>query len=166
MLVWAVLRNNTGTQRFLWKVLIVAAIAMTLAAMLSLAGVPLILSVLKFKIIARERPDLAFKAYAAAAMCLVPIVAWAGVRLSGQWRWWGYAFAPLALSLMVLAHNRAAIAGFLAMAVMAVTLLALGRHKHTKILSASALAVVIGAIAWVRTKELGEPSLKGLFAPE
>ena len=165
MTVWAALTPHDDANRLLWKTLVVASLGLVLAAVLALNGVPMIVSVLKGHIIVYERPIFAFKAFGAATMCLIPAVTWAGRKLDGKWRWAGYAFAPLALAVMILTFNRSALAGFLAMAITGVLLLAAAKRRHAKALVAAALAGALGIVAWVRTKELGEPSIAGNYLP-
>lgn len=165
-IIWAVLSVHRETHQLLWKALLITAIAVTVAAILSLNGVPYILSAFKFKLVAHENPTAAFKAYAAAAMCMSPAIAWTGRRLGGKWRWWGYAFAPMALVVIIQTHNRSALVGFLAMALIGAGVLAMTRRKHTKSLIALGIAIVASGIAWVRTQESWRPAVEGTFAPE
>lgn len=164
--IGSVLHNQNNAQRLLWKMLIVAGIILAALAVLSLNGVPMIVSVLKGKMLISERPNLAFKAFGASAMCMIPVMAWAGRKLDGNWRWAGYAFTPIALTIIIMTENRAALAGFLAMAITGVILLAIAKRRHVKALLASALATGIGIIAWIRAHELGTQAIEGLYLPE
>ena len=152
--IWAVVIEHEETHRLLLKTLIITALVCAGLALLSFAGVPYILSALKGVKLSLEFPSTGFKAFAASAMCLTPIVAWAGRRLDGVWRWWGYAFAPMALAVMFLTYNRSAIAGLIAMAIVGTVLLALAKRRHTKALIATALAAPVGIIAWVANREI------------
>ena len=142
------------THRTLWKWLISISTTLTiLTIMLVLNSQYPIFTPIK-NILEFDNPRIAFKAFAAAAMCLIPVVVWAGRRLDGPWRWWAYLFAPLTLTVMVQTHNRSALAGFLAMTVVGVFLLTLAQRKHAKALLATTLAGVSGIVAWVTTKEI------------
>ena len=153
VVLWAALVEHEETHRLLWKTLVVAAVAFAGLTVLSLVGVPHVLSLMKAQMLVSERPTMSFKAYATSTMCLIPVVILAGRRLNGAWRWWGYAFVPLALGVMILTYNRSALAGFLAMAVAGVLLLALTRRSHAKLLIGSAFALVVAVVSWVTTRE-------------
>jgi len=165
-MIWAALRVHVETHPLMIKTLVVAASIFTIAAVLSLNGVPLILSALKFKLLARENPIDAFKAYGAAAMCMAPAVIWAGRKLGGSWKWWGYAFAPMALAVAVGTQNRSAIVSFVAMSLVVIGVVAISRRKYTKRLSALGLSIVAGGIAWVYAENKWRPLTEGSYAPE
>lgn len=154
--VWAALRRHDETHAFFLKTVIVAALVLSVLPLLALNSVPGVISLLKGQYIAFERPIFAFKAYAAAAMCLIPVVVWAGRRLDGAWRWWGYGFPPLVLALMVQTHNRSALAGFLAMCLAGIFALALAKRKHAKALFATFIAGGVGLIVWIANKETSQ----------
>ena len=165
-MIWATLSTYKNEQKLLWKALIVAALTMALLATLSLFGVPMIASILTAQNHEGAAPTTnVFKAFGATVVCLIPAVAWAGRKLDGSWRWAGYAFAPLALAVMVLTLNRSALAGFLAMAVTGALLLAFAKRRHVKMLLGAGIAAVLGIIAWVRTKKLGELPIEGTYLP-
>jgi len=153
VVLWAALVEHEETHRLLWKTLIVAAIAFVGLTALSLIGVPYILSLMKADMLVSERPTMSFKAYATSTMCLIPAVIFAGRRLNGAWRWWGYAFVPLALAVMVLTYNRSALAGFLAIAIAGVVLLALTRRSHARLMIGSTLALIVAVVSWVTIRE-------------
>lgn len=174
MTVWAALASHDDAKRLMWKILVVTSLGLALAAFLALNGVPMIVSILKGHIIESERPIFAFKAFSTSAMCLIPAVALAGRKLDGNWRWAGYAFAPLALALMILTLNRSGLAGFMAMAITGVVLLAVTKRHHVKALLSTAVAIVFGIVAWVSTREwlvikeheqLGIIPIKGTYLP-
>lgn len=164
VIIWATLSEHPQSHRLLWKSLILSALMISGVVTLSVLGSPYLGPLSKYgmprlgqllggQLGSEVRPDMQFKAFAAAAMCLIPVVAWAGQRLGGSWRWWGYAYAPVALAVMVLTYNRAAMAGFMAMAMAGIVLLVLTKHRHAKALLVSALAAIAGAIAWISTRE-------------
>lgn len=154
VLLWAALKANEDTHELLWKVLIVSAIIGTSAALLSLIGVPGILSVMKLNFGIVEIPPLAFKAFAASALSSIPIVIWAGRRLGRNWRFWAYAHAPLAVSVIMLTHNRAALAGLLAMIGIFIISIVHAKHRHTNILLVLGSGAGVAIMAWVRSDRL------------
>lgn len=153
VVLWATLVEREETHRLLWKALIVAAIVFAGLTVLSLTGVPHVLSLMRLEILVSEHPIMSLKAYATSTMCLIPAVIFAGRRLNGVWRWWGYAFVPLALTVMVLTYNRSALVGFLAMAIAGVVLLALTRRSHARLLIGSTLALIVAVVSWVTIRE-------------
>lgn len=164
VVIWATLSEHPQSHRVLWKSLVVSALVISAVVTISVLGSPYLGPIAKYgaprlglllggQIGGDVQPNTQFKAFAAAAMCLIPVVAWAGRRLGGAWRWWGYAYAPIALAVMVLTYNRAAMAGFMAMAMAGIVLLILTKHRHAKALLVSALAATAGAIAWISTRE-------------
>jgi len=154
VVVWAVLAEHKETHRLVWRALLLSAVILTGLSVLSLLGVPVIQPLLIGKIVDPKLPHLFFKAFAATTMCLIPAVIWAGRQLGGKWRWWGYAFAPLALAVMLLTYNRSALAGLIAMTLTGILLLALAKRRHTKAMIATAIAAAGGTIAWVATREV------------
>lgn len=164
--LWSVLSAHVATQQEMLKALVLSSLILAVVAALSLNGFPVIALLLEGKLSSPERSIDAFKAFAATAMCLTPVVAWAGRRLDGKWRWLGYAFAPLALSIIVQTFNRAALAGFLAMTIVGVVLLALARKGHAKALLATALAGAGGIIFWIHTKESSAIPVQGSYLPK
>jgi O-antigen ligase len=154
ILVWAALKSHENVHELLWKTLVVSAFTCTAATLLSLLDVPLILSVMKANLRANEAPQQAFKAFAASELCLIPIVIWAGRRLGGNWRFWSYAHAPLAVSVIMLTHNRAALAGLLAMIGIVIISIVFAKHRHTKILLVLAAGAGVAIMAWVRSDRL------------
>lgn len=164
--IGSVLHNQIDTQRVLWKAIIITGLGFVILAVLSLNGVPMIAALLKGKMVTSTRPDLGFKAFGASAMCMIPVTAWAGRKLDGNWRWLGYAFTPLALVVIIMTANRAALAGFLAMAITGIVLLAVAQRRHIKALLASALAIIVSIFSWIRAHELGTLSIDGTYMPE
>ena len=61
----------------------------------------------------KHQADDAFKAYASATACLLPIVLWSGIRLGGVWRALSYLMVPGSLLFFWGSHSRAALLGLL-----------------------------------------------------
>lgn len=168
VLIWAALKSQEGVHRLLWKVLVVSAIASASASLLSLIDVPIILPVIKADFNTHKIPAASFKAFAASALCLIPIVIWAGRRLGGNWRYWAYTFAPLAISVIMLTHNRAALAGLLTMIAISVVIIVVAKHRHANILLVLAAGASIAILAWVRSVRLPlvPEHINGMYLPE
>lgn len=154
VLIWAALSAHPNIQGGMWKTLIASTVILASVAVLSLNGVPLILSALKGRVLDIEAPYQAFKAFAATAMCLIPVVVWAGRRLGGIWRWAGYAVIPLALIIMIQTSNRAALAGTVAMAVLFAARVITMRKKYVIPILVTTLGFVVAAVSWVVFNEI------------
>lgn len=168
VLIWAALKSQENIHRILWKVLVVAAIASTSASLLSLIDVPIILSVIKADFSTPNTPASSLKAFAASALCLIPIVIWAGRRLGGNWRFWAYIYAPLAISVIMLTHNRASLAGLLTMIAICVVIIVVAKHRHANILLVLAAGAGISILAWIRSERmpLFTEHIDGMYLPE
>jgi len=168
ILVWSVLRAHQENHRLMWKIFIVAALLSATTAALSLAGMPMVLSIIKADFVRKEIPAGAFKAFGASALCMIPVVVWAGRRVSGRWRIWAYAYLPLAIFVIFQTQNHAALAGLLAMIGTGMTVIILNKHRHTKILFVIAIAVVASIMAWIRSDRLvfTTRNIDGMYLPE
>ena len=96
----------------------------------------------------KHQADTAFKAYASAMACLLPLVLWSGIRLGGRWQAAAYMMVPGSLLFFWGASSRAEFLGLLAalLAVVVVRLLlsASGAMRHT-IVAILVLSVSLGA---------------------
>lgn len=154
VLIWSALSTYPSSQGVMWKALIASTLVLASLVVLSLNGVPLILSALKGQVLDREVPDQAFKAFAATTMCLIPVIIWAGRKLGGAWRWAGYAFVLLAIIIMVQTFNRAALAGTAVMAlVFAIRALTM-RKKYVIPAVLMALSFIVVAVSWTVSIEI------------
>ncbi|MBL4691922.1 MAG: O-antigen ligase family protein [Magnetovibrio sp.] len=162
----SVLYNRQDAHKVLFKALIISAIVLTFAAVLSLNGVPMILSAFKGKIIMGARPIFALKAFAAVALCLIPVVTFAGYKLGRCWWWAGFIYTPLALITIVSTHNRAALAGFMIMALTTTIAFVVAKRRHIRLLIGTTGTIVMAGIAWVYSIEKETVHLKGSYLPE
>lgn len=153
MAVWAAVITHRESHRLLLKGLIVTSVSLTLLSLMSLAGTPYIVSTLTGGQVANERPDLFFKAFSASAMCLIPVIIWAGRQLNGNWRWFSYAFVTLSLALIFITYNRSALAGLIAIISTSIIVLALAKYKHAKVMAVTAIATIGGIVAWISKRE-------------
>jgi len=169
VMVWAALKAHENIHSLIWKVLIVGGVASTTVAALSLSGVPIILSILKADFSGQEIPALAFKAFAASALCMIPVITWAGRRLSPRWRYLAYAYTPLVIVLIMLSHNRSALAGLLSMIAVGMAALALTRNRHTKLLFVLASTASVAIMVWVRSDRMplakATANVDGIYLP-
>ena len=167
-IVWAVLKTHQENYDLLLKVFICAAFVSCSAAALSLAGVPMILSIVKANLDLVEVPRLAFKAFAASALCMLPVIIWAGRRIGGPWRFWAYAYLPLVIVVIMEAENRSSLAGLLAMIGAGMVVVILNKHRHSKTLFLFAVAGGTAILAWIRHDRMVMTTrhLKGMYLPE
>ena len=154
VLIWSALSGQIKTHDFMWKTMIASGLFFAVLALLSINGVPYILSALKGRLIEHEVPYQAFKAFAATAMCLIPAIVWSGRKMGGAWSWAGYAFVPLAVILMVQTSNRAALAGVVVMAILLAVRVLTVRNKYFVSILLLAVTFSIAAVSWVVFKEV------------
>ncbi len=164
--IWAVLATQDKPRLLACKVLVGATFALNLVAIVSLNGLPGVLTFLQGPWPSPTTTHYALKAFADAAMCLVPVALWAGRRLGGAWRWWGYTSAPMAVAVLVQTTNRSALAGFLAMAIVVMVQSALAYRRHIKTLFGLLVATVSAGSLWLYTKEASRPLIAGTYAPD
>ncbi|MCR4378470.1 MAG: O-antigen ligase family protein [Rhodospirillales bacterium] len=163
--VWAALKNHEDIHELLWKILVTSGVVSASIPVLLLGVVPMVYPLNLNSVVTLA---LTFKAFAAPTLCMIPIVIWAGRRLSGQWRFWAYAHAPLAIAVLLLTHNRAALAGLLAMIVTGMAMIIFTKYRHTKILFVLSGIAGIIILAWVRNERLPlvAASVEGMYLPE
>lgn len=167
-IIWAAIKPHQENHVLIGKIFVVAALGSLIAAVLSLSGVSVILSILKFDFTNSHIPTVALKAFAASVLCMVPVVIWAGRRIGGQWRFWAYAYLPLAVVMILQSHNRAALAGLLAMITAGIIVLLLTNHRHTRLLTFAAVAVSTAILVWLRNDRfvMTARNLDGMYLPE
>ncbi len=167
VLLYAVIKTNDHVHSLLLKVLVGASTLINSLVLLSFGGVPYILSTLHANFSSPEIPALAFKSYAAIALCLIPVMVWAGRRLGGVWAILGYAGGAMGVAILFLTANRSTLAGLLAMIVVAVLALILARRRFSGILTLVAIVLVSAILIWVYQlrfpAEVGDD--QGLFVP-
>jgi len=164
VLIWSVLCSRPNAQNLMWKSMIVAGLVFSILALLSINGVPYILSALKGRLLEQEAPYQAFKAFAATAMCLMPPIIWSARKLGGPWLWGGYAFVPMALILMVQTSNRAALAGTVAMSILVAIRMLTVRNKYFIPILLLAVTVAVAAVSWVVFQEIDNAKDMGVVS--
>jgi len=156
VVLWATLKEFQDTHEMMLKVLVLSALGIALAVLMALnGGISMV-----------ARPVMAYKPFAVSAMCLIPVVVWAGRKLDGVWRVLGYVYAPLALVIIIQTFNRSALAGGLGMAMTVVTVLVMHKHRYTKALLGTLSALALGVLIFIFTKEHSTVAFKGLYLPE
>lgn len=164
-LIWAALNQGHVSRDFLYKCLIVTSLTFAVLALLSINGAPYILPILKGEALDREHPVLAFKAFATASMCLIPVVIYASYRLGENWRWYGWLFAPVSVLIIFQTFNRSALAGGIAM-VLIVSVLSAVRNRRTRLLLGPVLFFIALSGAWLYMIESDTQLVSGTYAPE
>lgn len=97
----------------------------------------------------KDQTDTAFKAYASAMVCLLPIILWSGVRLGGRWQAAAYLMVPGALLFFWSAHSRAALLGLLSAALAVIiirSLLSASRGMRRAIVTILVVSTLVGAV--------------------
>ncbi|PCI42136.1 MAG: hypothetical protein COB46_01080 [Rhodospirillaceae bacterium] len=167
MMIWATLSHQQDAQELLKKTLIVASLSFALIALMSLNGVPYIVTILKLKYAESAAPTTnIFKAFGVSTMCLIPVVIWAGRQLKGRWKYLAYSFPFLALTIIIMTSSRSALAGILAMILAVILLMSIAHRRYVKSLVIGAVFTLIGAVTWLRFKELGVLHVEGTYLPD
>jgi len=108
------------------------------------------------------------KYYGSAAGCLIPVVAWAGWRLGGRWRWAGLTHVPAAVVLIVAVDSNAGLfALIVAVAVGGLAWLA-ARMAGARMAGAGLAVLVFGVVALLSVllaRLPDAPDLTGHTAP-
>lgn len=150
VLVGSVLKETPEHHALLWKALIISAVGAGMAAVLSLLGGDIVLSILTADFDGDVYAKVTLKAYATVVVCLTPVVILAGRELGGTWRYAGYFYIPVALAIVFLTENRSAMAGVMSTIVVFLTMLALGKRRYWKTVFVSILTVSSVIILWIR----------------
>ncbi len=142
--IWSVLSTRPSVMWLAMKALLVAGSLSFTVALFSLYGPPEILNLVRFQGWQPRDTAFALKGYASAAMLLIPALLWAGWRAGGPWRGVAVVAALAALAVIERTGARAAVAGFLAMAVFLGACLALqSRRRHARIAMALVVALAL-----------------------
>ena len=150
-LFWAVIAENRTIHDLSLRALVLASSVAIIIALIAQSGVPELYWFLHFMGWLSMPLGTSLKAFSALAVLLIPIFIWAGVRLSGIWTVLSFANVVGFAALVWLTYNRAAIAGLLAMIVIAAGLAAWSsRSRAIKVfLPLGALVALIGVFVWL-----------------
>ena len=108
----------------------------------------------------KDQADTAFKAYASAMVCLLPIVLWSGIRLGGRWQVSTYIIVPSVLLFFWGARSRAALLGLIAafLAVIVIrSLLSASRGMRRAVVATLVISSLLGSAALLT--RLPQPSV-------
>ena len=150
-LFWAVLVENERARDLSKRALLVASAIAVSIAIVAQTAVPELYWFLHLKGWTSAPVGTSLKPFSALAVLIIPAIIWAGVRLKGAWSIIAAANTIGFLAMIWLTYNRAAIAGFLGIIVIAAGLTALS-HRRRLIRTAlplAALAAVTGVLIWL-----------------
>ena len=150
-LFWAVLAKNKTLHRLFCRTFIIASAVVILIALIAEIAVPELYWFINFKGWRDIPIGTSQKSFAALAVFIVPVLLWTGFRLRGRWIILAVASSIGFIALVGLTYNRAAIAGFITMILVAAVLVArLDRSRIIQIaLPVGALAIFIGVMMWL-----------------
>lgn len=115
-LFWSLLAGDARARMACHRALIVGTLAGAGVILVAILGFPMPLHILKNDF---WRMDMLWardtaKAYAAAGLCLLPVLAWLALAMRGWWRVLALAALPMLLTIIVGTGNKSALAGILA----------------------------------------------------
>ncbi len=147
VVVWLAIGGGGGAVpgRLAAKALLAAAGLAAVIALACLLGPPELLNLVRFQGWVPRSAAVGLKAFANAAMLLLPAVLWAGMRLGGRGRTVAGATAGALLAVILLTEARAAFAGILAMLVLFAVALVV--RRRSPILAGALTAGLAGALA-------------------
>ncbi len=145
--IWAVLKPDTNARIFSLKSLIAVALVTTTLSCISLLAWPELMKFLRNQDDVFLRPDLWLKSFAASAMCLFPVLIWAGRKIGGTWNWAAIVSSILCLVIIFETANRASIAGLMSMILIGAILLGL-REKRTRLPLLVGAPIVVALMFW------------------
>ncbi len=150
-LIWAVLARGREGLDLALKTLLAASAAAVIPAIVALAGLPELISLLRARGWVDANPVLNLKAFGAVALLLLPVVLLAGRRLGGRWLMTALATGAGLLVVIWMTDNRSALAGLLAMILTGGLLIVL-IHRRPKVVAAIGVALVLlvaGLTVWL-----------------
>jgi O-antigen ligase len=152
-LFWSVLVQNKALHGFFCRAFVIASLVTIFIALIAELAVPELYWFFKFKGWQDIPIGTAQKSFAALAVLMVPALLWAGFRLKRGWAILAATSSIGFITLVGLTYNRAAIAGFIAMILVAAALVAYSnRSRIIQIaLPLLALAIFIGTMVWLNT---------------
>lgn len=150
-LFWAVLAKNKTFHDLFCRSFIIASAVAILIALIAEIAVPELYWFVHFKGWRDIPIGTSQKSFAALAVLMIPALLWMGFRLRGGWLALAIVSSIGFIALVGLTYNRAAIAGFVAMILVAAVLVA--RTDRSRIIQIAlpigALAIFIGVIIWL-----------------
>lgn len=141
-LVWAALARGREGHDLALKAMVAASAAAVIPALVALAGLPELISVLRARGWVDANPVLDLKAFGAVSLLLLPAVLLAGRRLGGRWLMGALASGAGLLGIIWMTHNRSALAGLLAM-ILTGGVLAMVIDRRPKVIAAVGAGLVV-----------------------
>jgi O-antigen ligase len=138
--IWAALASGREGLDLALRTLLAASAAAVIAAVVALAGLPELISLLRARGWVGADPVLDLKAFAAATLLLLPVVLWAGRRLGDRWLMTALASSAGLLAVIWMTHNRSAMAGLLAVFLTGGLLIVL-IHRRPNVIAAVGIAL-------------------------
>ncbi len=161
-LLWSALRENQRFAELCLKALVVSSVVAAVIAILAMTAFPELYWGLHLKGWRSTPLKTELKSFAAACSLLVPVLLWAGYRLGGRWLTGAVVAVAGLLARVWMTYNRAAIAGFLAMAVVIVLAVALtpGKRPLKIVLSVLFAVALVSVLVWLKETRTN-PELPG-----
>ncbi len=161
-LFWAVLVEHRWLHNLSLRALLLASLVATTIATIAETGVPELYWFLHFRGWLSVPLGTSLKSYSALAVFMVPVFIWAGFRLRGSWAWLAALNVVGSLAFVWQTYNRAAIAGFVAMAVLAAIWTALSKNSRPvkALLLIGVIALLAGVLIWLNTTR-SRPGFQG-----
>ena len=149
-LFWAILVKNKAVHSLFCRTFIIASAFAIIIAIIAEIAMPELYWFINFKGWLNIPIGNSQKSFAALSVFMVPALLWMGFRLSGGWVIFAVINSIGFITLVGLTYNKAAIAGFVAMIVVAAILVT--RSDRSLIirtaLPAGALTIIISVLIW------------------
>lgn len=152
VMVFVGLRAIPELQALSMKSLVVVSLVGAVIAVTATTFLPELYWLLRLKGWISIPVETVYKGYAAVSVLVIPILAWVAIAMRSYWRLFALLSSALLLFLVWETYNRAAIAGFLAIAV-AIAIAELIRNSKpviAKMLAMAVAAAVAGVIVWLK----------------
>ena len=158
-LIWAAFVEDARMPALALRALLAGTAIMLAVSLVALFVAPEVLSFVRAKGWRAADAVLGLKGFASAAMLLVPVVLWSGVRLGGKWVSCAVAEALGLLVIIGDTISRSAIAGSLAMLTVAGVMVVWSRRqRRVTVLAGLAMgAVIIAVLVWLYTHPMSPP---------
>ena len=150
-LIWTALGRGRDGHFLALKAMVGAAAVAVTVAVVALAGLPELISLVRARGWVGADPVLDLKAFGAVSLLLLPVVVLAGRRLGGRWLMGALATGAGILVVIWMTYNRSALAGLLAMILAGGVLVMLinRRPKAVFAVGAGLVGLVAGTMAWL-----------------
>lgn len=144
-LMWSLLVECERERTLALKIFLTVGVFALGAASISLLAWPELINILRARGSSPPLPELVLKSFGATAMCLFPVLIWAGRRLQGTWQIAGISGAVLAVIVIFETGNRASVAGLMAMVLLVAAILGI-RDKRTRMPFLIGAPIIVSAM--------------------